>query len=160
MAIKVRRKAAKAAVKIARKGKLTNPVIGGDTYVAVFEPDDDGYWLVSIPAAPPAQTQARGIKQGLERIREALALVIGDRAAEQANIDIKMNLPAKDLHEIEQVRQLRIRAHEANQSYAETARRCIDDLTHRYSMRDVGFMLGVSGQRIAARTSGSKRKAG
>lgn len=56
------------------------------SYQVTFERDDTGRWVVEVPSVPGCFTQGRTIEQARERIREALGLFIGERAAASAEL--------------------------------------------------------------------------
>jgi predicted RNase H-like HicB family nuclease len=63
-------------------------------YPVHFERDDEGQWVVRLRGVPGVLTQATSLDQGRRRIREALALAIGDDAAATAELVEQVRLPA------------------------------------------------------------------
>ena len=61
-------------------------------YVARFERDEDGWWVVHVEGVQGCYTQAKTIAQGKERIREALSLFIGE-VAHTVTLDVQPVLP-------------------------------------------------------------------
>jgi predicted RNase H-like HicB family nuclease len=49
-------------------------------FTIVVERDEDGFYVASVPALPGCHTQARSLDALTERIREAIALHLVDRA--------------------------------------------------------------------------------
>lgn len=53
------------------------------SYRVRCELDETGWYAVTIPDVPGCITQARSVPQAVELVREALALLVGDEAAEE-----------------------------------------------------------------------------
>ena len=51
-----------------------------------FEIDETGWYAVTVPEIPGCITQAKTIPEGLEHARDALALLIGNEAAAEAEL--------------------------------------------------------------------------
>ncbi len=49
-------------------------------YAVVIEKDEDGYFVASVPAIPGCHTQAKTLDKLMERIRDAIALCLGQNA--------------------------------------------------------------------------------
>ena len=49
-------------------------------FSVVVERDEDGFYVASVPALPGCHSQVRSLDELMERIREAIALHIEDRA--------------------------------------------------------------------------------
>lgn len=58
-----------------------------NTYAVVMEKDEDGWWIASIPAVAGVHTQGSTPDEAMTRIREALALAIGDDEAASAKLE-------------------------------------------------------------------------
>ena len=114
-----------------------------------YERDDDGWWVASIPKLPGCHTQGRTIEQARERIREALALVIGDVAAERAQLHDDVELAAPLRRMIERVAATRLAADEKAELATSATREAVKKLTAvGLSARDAGELLGLSRQRV------------
>ncbi|MBX9690744.1 MAG: type II toxin-antitoxin system HicB family antitoxin [Cyanobacteria bacterium] len=128
--------------------KMANQPI---SYTVLFERDKDNWWTVSIPEIQGCRTQSKTIAQGMERIRDALSLVIDEKAFE-VELKEKIILPAEIAAVCEEARQL------------EEQLACMQEMTARLkqirkiaadafadmgiSRRDSGSILNLSHQRI------------
>jgi predicted RNase H-like HicB family nuclease len=121
-----------------------------NAYTVVFEPIEDGWWMASVPAVQGVRTQGRSLNEARTRVREALALAIGDRAAATAGLRDDVRLPDAAKKLVRRVREVRQRLErderKASASTAKAARLLTKQLG--YSTRDAGELLGLSHQRI------------
>jgi predicted RNase H-like HicB family nuclease len=119
------------------------------SYTVTYERDQDGWWVASVQGVSGVHTQGRTIGDARHRIREALALAIGDRAAERAELKSDVRLPVEAQKKVNAVLKARKRAEaeraKAQESIADVVR-CFKKL--RLSMRDAGELLGLSHQRV------------
>jgi predicted RNase H-like HicB family nuclease len=117
-------------------------------YRVVFERDDGRAWIARVPSVRGCHTYGRTIDQARKRIREALALWVGD--AEKAEFVEEIRLPARALEAVRRSRDARRRATEqrekAHETTAEAARTLVDDLD--LGLRDAADLLGLSHQRV------------
>ena len=56
------------------------------TYRVRFELDETGMYAVTVPEVPGCITQAETVPRGLELIRDALGLLIGEQPAAEAEL--------------------------------------------------------------------------
>jgi predicted RNase H-like HicB family nuclease len=119
-----------------------------ESYRVVFERDETGAWLASVPSVPGCHTYGRTLDQARRRLREALSLWVDD--AERAEFDEDVKLPAALRAAISRSQEARARAdRERAQAQSEletTARALIDEL--HVGLRDAGELLGISHQRV------------
>jgi predicted RNase H-like HicB family nuclease len=117
-------------------------------YRVVLEPDEDGNWIVTVPAVPGCHSYGRTIEQARRRIREALSLWVDDAGSAELREDLRLPQPARAA--VRQSRDARARAErnriEAQEMTAQAARRLAEDL--RLGLRDAGELLGLSHQRV------------
>lgn len=111
----------------------------------VFEPDADGGWHVHAPDVRGCRSQGRSIAEARGHIRKALALctdVFDDATTAAATIalDEDIRLPAPMRRVVQRIERAREQAAAAKAIEAEGAR----ELTARFSLRDVGELLGIS----------------
>jgi predicted RNase H-like HicB family nuclease len=118
------------------------------TYRVVYELDESGHWIVTVPAVKGCHTYGRSIRQARERIREALGLFV--RGAGRARLVDEVRLPV-NLRRLVNVQRSARKSAEEQQARAQAAiRNAVRRLTreHRLSVRDAGELLGISYQRV------------
>src|SRR4051794_40621804 len=116
-------------------------------YQVRYELDETGWWVASIDAVAGCHTQGRTLEQTQERIREALAALVGDKHAERARFDHHVVLN-KHLERL--LRDMTTKKDQAMRIAAEAenaARDVAVALSKKMSLRDVGTVMGVSRQR-------------
>jgi predicted RNase H-like HicB family nuclease len=117
-------------------------------YRAVFERDESGAWIASVPKIPGCHTYGRTLDQARRRLREALSLWIDD--AESVELVEDVRLPARAMKAIRASKEQRARADAtrdaAQSSTTKAARTLVEDL--HMGLRDAGELLGLSHQRI------------
>lgn len=123
-------------------------------YVARFERDEDGWWVVSIDGVQGCHTQGRTIEQGTERIREALSLYIGE-VANTVELEVKVELPAAVRKAVDLSLSVRERAQELEAEAAEATTGAVKAMLDAgLSTRDAGKLLGLTRQRVHQLASG------
>jgi predicted RNase H-like HicB family nuclease len=116
----------------------------------LFEPDVDGWWVVTVPAVQGCRTSAPTIERGKKYIREAYAAATGDdRTARTADLVIDIRLPEKPRQTLRLATQAREQAKElqgrAASLMSDVARTLLDS---GISTRDAAVILGLSRQRV------------
>ena len=119
-------------------------------YTVTYERDEGGWWIAELRGVAGVNSDGRTIASARRRVREALALAVGDAAAARAELVDDVRLPAKLLRSLKRASAARARADEL---YADAQKATVllaKELTHQYglSVRDAAAMLGVSHQRI------------
>jgi len=134
------------------------------TYTARLEREKDGRWTVELEEEPRVHTWGKTIDQALVRMREAAALWF---QADEDEIELIPHpvLPKTTGQTVEQARQAREQARNADRLAVEQTRKAAAALTGRgISMRDAAVILGISHQRVhqllAPETTPPRRKAG
>ena len=56
--------------------------------------DEGGWWIARVRGVPGVHSNGRTIAEARRRVREALALAVGDTAAEKADLVDNVQLPA------------------------------------------------------------------
>lgn len=56
------------------------------SYRVRFELDESGWYAVTVPEVPGCITQAKTVPEGLAHARDALALLVGEQAADAAEL--------------------------------------------------------------------------
>lgn len=120
----------------------------------VFEPNPNGWWTVSIPEVDGCISEGKSLSEARKQIRGALA-VCGDvlpdaeSIAEAAELDEDIRLPEDAGAAVREALAAREEADKAEQAARRATRAAIELLTARgLSRRDVGELLGMSGQRV------------
>jgi predicted RNase H-like HicB family nuclease len=117
----------------------------------VFERDETGVWIASVPRVKGCHSYGRTIEQARRRIREAMRLFgVGDRGVAE-----EVRLPAGLLDTVRRARRARDRAEAQRKAAQAELRAAASRLTRAgLSRRDAGDLLGMSRQRIQQLRSG------
>ncbi|WP_312978850.1 hypothetical protein [Corynebacterium sp.] len=119
------------------------------TFTVTAERGSGPMWVLECPDVG-AVSQTRRLDRTADEMREAIAYLSG---LNQSDIDIvvKPILPS-DVAELKiQVESLRAQADDVNERAARASRDLVAQLKQQgYSLRDIGVILGVSHQRVAA----------
>lgn len=119
-------------------------------FTAVFTPDDNGAWNVSIPEVDGCFTWGRSLSEAKKNIREALEASLDDAnrkaIASKAIIVSDIRLPSKISEYVEQARSLKkaYEAASAKKHAAEVLSAATLTRQSLLSLRDVGEILGYS----------------
>ncbi len=119
-------------------------------YTVTFERDEDKWWVASVRGVPGVHTQGRSIEEARRRVREALALAIGDEAAERATLVDDVRVPVAVKRALAALEKARRREVEASAQARKAAVSVVRELTEhlRLSRRDAAALTGYSFQRI------------
>jgi predicted RNase H-like HicB family nuclease len=126
-------------------------------YTVRFERDEDSWWVATVRGVQGVHSQGRSIDEARRRVREALALAIGDESAERAELVDDVRLPAAVKHALAGLRRALAAEAAASAKARETATRVTLKLTKdlRLSRRDAAELTGYSFQRIQQLAHGS-----
>ena len=69
-------------------------VSGVKDYRVVYELDESGHWIATVPAVKGCHSYGRSIREARERIREALGLFVKDAGRAHFVDDFRVSLPA------------------------------------------------------------------
>ena len=134
------------------------------TYTARLEREKDGRWTVELEEQPRIHTWGKTVDQALARMREAAALWF---QTDENQIELVPHpvLPKTARRTVEQAREAREQARNADRRAVEQTRKAASALTNRgISMRDAAAILGISHQRVhqllTPETTPPRRKAG
>lgn len=128
------------------------------TYTAVCT-RSDGWWAIEVPEVRGAFTQARRLEQAEEMAREAIALLL-NVPENSFDVAVSPHLPPELDQTVTQVRQLREQAERLEVAAAEATSKASHDLRHSQldlPIRDIGWLLGISYQRVAQLVSDPSR---
>jgi hypothetical protein len=122
--------------------------------LVVFEPDDDGWWAVSIPEVTGVRSDGRTLDEARRRIREALASAddVGWTEERAAKVPLREDIRLPD--SVWRLMSERHRALAALETAALEVARTTTELARRLvreegrSLRDVASLLGLSHGRI------------
>ena len=133
------------------------------TYTARLKREKDGRWIVELEEEPRVHTWGKTVDQALTRMREATALWF-QIEEDQIELVPRPVLPKSADRTVEQARQAREQARNADRLAVERTRKAAAALTSRgISMRDAAAILGISHQRVhqlLATDVPARRKAG
>ena len=117
-------------------------------YRVIFERDESGAWLASVPSVPGCHSYGRSLVEARRRIREALGLWIDDLDTAELTDDIRIQREA--LAAVRRSRTARDRVARARDAAGlasvDAARRLVDELG--LGVRDAAYLLGLSHQRV------------
>ena len=121
-----------------------------DSYRVTYERDETGWWIARVHGVQGVHSNGRTIGEARRRVREALALAIGEKAAKRATLTVEVHLPADARHELKQATAARRRAEAATTKASASTARAATALRKKLglSVRDVGELLGLSYQRV------------
>jgi predicted RNase H-like HicB family nuclease len=136
------------------KARQEMPVPVRRRFRAVFEPNPNGWWTVTLPEVDGCISEGKSLSEARKQIRRALAVcsdVIPDAesVAEDAELDEDIRLPEGTDAVVREALAAREEADKVEMAARRATRAAIELLTARgLSRRDVGELLGMSGQRV------------
>ena len=118
------------------------------SYRVVYELDESGAWIATVPAVRGCHTYGRSINEARARAREALGLFVRDAASARLVDDVR--LPASLRRLLDAQRKARQRAEREQLRAREALSRAVRSLVESQglSVRDAGELLGLSHQRV------------
>jgi predicted RNase H-like HicB family nuclease len=118
------------------------------SYRVVYELDESGAWIATVPAVKGCHTYGRSINEARVRAREALGLFVRDAASARLVDDVR--LPASLRQLLDAQRKARQRVEREQVRAREALSRAVRSLveTRGLSVRDAGELLGLSHQRV------------
>jgi predicted RNase H-like HicB family nuclease len=119
------------------------------TLTAVFQRDEEGYWLVELAEEPRVHTYGRTLAKARQHIFDAAALWF-EVSPEEFNLVEDIRLPAPVKARLELARREREHAQAAQEAAAGATREAARALVRegRLSVRDAAEVLGLSHQRV------------
>ena len=120
------------------------------SYKVVFERDSAKWWVASVRGVPGVHSQGRSIEEARRRVREALALAIGDDAATRAELVDDVRVPKAVRLKLVALTKALAREETARLEARKAAVVATKLLTERLhlSRRDAAALTGYSFQRI------------
>lgn len=118
------------------------------SYRVVYELDESGAWIATVPAVRGCHTYGRSINEARARAREALGLFVRDAASARLVDDVR--LPASLRRLLDAQRKARQRAEREQLRAREALSRAVRSLVESQglSVRDASELLGLSHQRV------------
>jgi len=118
-------------------------------YTVAYERDETGWWVAQVREASAAITQGRTVGQARERIRDALALVVGNEQAERAELVDQVKLPVDMRRLVARATGNRAKLAALQAETQEVTAEAVRELSKRLglSMRDIADLLHISPQR-------------
>jgi predicted RNase H-like HicB family nuclease len=118
-------------------------------YTVAYERDETGWWVAQVREASAAITQGRTVGQARERVRDALALVVGDKEAERAELVDEVKLPGDVRRLVARATGSRAKLLALQTETQEATAEAVRQLRKRLglSMRDIAELLHISPQR-------------
>ena len=119
-------------------------------YRVVYELDESGHWIATVPAVKGCHSYGRSIREARERIREALGLFVKDAGRARLVDDFRISLPAGVRTLLVRQRSARARADREQRRARAVVSRAVAVLTKDLglSVRDAGELMGLSHQRV------------
>jgi predicted RNase H-like HicB family nuclease len=119
-------------------------------YEVIYARDEGGWWIARVRGVSGVHSNGRTIAEARRRVREALALAVGDTAAEKADLVDDVQIPASLRSRITSYRRVRAAEQKARNEALDVARILAPALVRNLglSVRDVGELLGLSHQRV------------
>jgi predicted RNase H-like HicB family nuclease len=118
------------------------------TYVVDLERDEAGWWVASVVGLRGCRTQGRSIRQALARVPEAIGVCV--ETDDDIELAPRAHLPRAARNAVERHEAARARLERDQEAVRAAAEEAVTVLTDRVglSVRDAGFLLGLSHQRV------------
>lgn len=118
-------------------------------FVVRFE-RGERWWVADIPEVQGCHTQGRNLAQTRRNIRQCLALLLGDKVAETAELEEHIAYPAGVRPALQRLQRKMERASVLNAELEKERQELIGELAKAgFSTHDVGDMVGLSKPRVA-----------
>jgi len=119
-------------------------------YVVTFERDEAGWWIAEVRGVPGVNSDGRTVAEARRRVREALALAVGDAAAEAADLIDDVRLPAAARSLVVRATAARSKLDAMQIEAQQNTVAAVRELRKRLglSIRDIADLLGISHQRV------------
>ena len=118
------------------------------SYRVIYERDESGWWVATVPSIPGCLTQGKNLDQARRRIREALSLYVDERVAKTATLEEDVGLPMEVRRRLRTLEAARRKAAEADERRRSLVREVARYLAQDFSYQDIGELLQVSRQRV------------
>jgi predicted RNase H-like HicB family nuclease len=119
-------------------------------YVVTYERDEAGWWIAEVQGVAGVNSDGRTVADARRRVREALALAVGDTAAQVAELVDDVKLPGAVRKVVARATAARSKLHAIQAEAQESTATAVRELRKRLglSIRDIADLLGISHQRV------------
>jgi predicted RNase H-like HicB family nuclease len=119
-------------------------------YVVTYERDEAGWWIAEVQGVAGVNSDGRTVSDARRRVREALALAVGDAAAEAADLVDRVKLPDEARKVVARATAARSKLDAIQAEAQESTATAVRELRKRLglSIRDIADLLGISHQRV------------
>ncbi|HTP49467.1 MAG TPA: helix-turn-helix domain-containing protein [Anaeromyxobacteraceae bacterium] len=119
-------------------------------YVVRYERDEAGWWIAEVQGVAGVNSDGRTVADARRRVHEALALAIGDTAADAAEIVDDVKLPGDARKMVARATAARSKLAAVQAEAQESTATAVRELRKRLglSIRDIADLLGISHQRV------------
>jgi predicted RNase H-like HicB family nuclease len=119
-------------------------------YAVTYERDEAGWWIAEVHGVAGVNSDGRTVADARRRVREALALAVGDLAAEAAEFVDDVKLPGEARKAVARATAARSKLDAVQAEAQESTATAVRALRKRLglSIRDIAELLGISHQRV------------
>jgi len=119
-------------------------------YTVTYERDEAGWWIAEVQGVAGVNSDGRTVADARRRVREALALAVGDAAADAAEFVDDVRLPGDARKVVARAIAARSKLDAVQAEAQETTATAVRELRKRLglSVRDIAELLGISHQRV------------
>jgi len=119
-------------------------------YTVTYERDEAGWWIAEVQGVAGVNSDGRTVADARRRVREALALAVGDAAAEAAEFVDDVKLPGDARKVVARATAARSKLDAVQAEAQETTATAVRELRKKLglSIRDIAELLGISHQRV------------
>ncbi len=119
-------------------------------YAVTYEKDESGWWQARLHGVAGVHSDGRTVSDARARVREALALALGDAEAERSELVDEVKLPTEIRRLVARATSARARLEQVKAEAQESTVEAVRTLraTLGLSRRDIADLLGISHQRV------------
>ena len=127
-------------------------------YTVTYERDEAGWWIAEVQGVAGVNSNGRTVADARRRVREALALAVGDPVAEAAEFVDNVRLPSEARKVVARATAARSKLDTVQVEAQETTATAVRELRKRLglSVRDIAELLGISHQRVQQLTRAAR----
>jgi predicted RNase H-like HicB family nuclease len=119
-------------------------------YTVTYARDEAGWWIAEVQGVAGVNSDGRTVADARRRVREALALAVGDAAAEAAELVDQVRLPGETRRLVARATAARSKLDAVQAEAQQSTATAVRELRRRLglSIRDIADLLGISHQRV------------